>query len=143
MNEDFVTYELAVKLKEKGFNEPCFGWYYSSEVCGLDYKTTIVFNNSAYRGSNYKDMLVSHKDEKHIDAPTISQVLKWLREEKKIYIVIAVNPTLSTKDKIAYYYQVYSNSNGETSDYYESEECYAQWEDCAIDSIKYVLDELI
>ena len=143
MNEDFTPFEVAVKLKEKGFDEPCFGWYYPSEVCGFDYKTTIVFNNSAYRGSNYKDMLVSHKDEKHIDAPTISQVLKWLREEKKIYIVIAVNPTLSTKDKIAYYYQVYSNSTGVTSDYYESEECYAQWEDCAMGSIKSVLKHLI
>lgn len=143
MNEDFVSFNIAKKLKEKGFNKPCFGWYYPSEVCGFDYKTTIVFNNSAYRGSNYKDMLVSHKDEKHIDAPTISQVLKWLREVKKIYIVIAVNPTLSTKDKIAYYYQVYSNSTGVTSDYYESEECYAQWEDCAIGSIKSVLKYLI
>lgn len=139
MNEDFVPFELTVKLKEKGFDEECLGWYYPSEVCGFDYKATIVFNSSEYRGSNYKDMLVSHKDEKHIDAPTISQVLKWLREEKKIYIVIAVNPTLSTKDKIAYYYQVYSNSNGVTSDYYESEECYAQWEECAIESIKSVL----
>lgn len=62
-----------------------FGWYYPSEVCGFDYKTTIVFNNSEYRGSNYKDMLVSHKDEKHIDAPTIPQVLKWLRENIDLY----------------------------------------------------------
>ena len=143
MNEDFLPFELSVKLKEKGFDEECFGWYYPSEVCGFDYKTTIVFNSSEYRGSNYKDMLVLHKDEKHIDAPTISQVLKWLREEEKIFVVIAVNPTLSTKDKIAYYYQFYSNSNGVTSDYYESEQLYAQWEECAIDSIKYVLDNLI
>lgn len=28
MNEDFVTYELAVKLKEKGFDEPCYGYYH-------------------------------------------------------------------------------------------------------------------
>lgn len=84
--EDFVSFEIAKKLKEKGFKESCFGWYYPSEVCGFDYKTIIVFNNSAYRGSNYKDMLVSHKDEKYVDAPTISQVLKWLREEKLILI---------------------------------------------------------
>ena len=55
MNEDFAPFELAVKLREKGFNEPCFGWYYPAEVCGFDYKTTIVFNNSEYRGSNYKN----------------------------------------------------------------------------------------
>lgn len=132
MNEDFVTYELAVKLKEKGFNEPCYGYYHcnggndSFELCGNGDRD---FQNS--------------KNQYRIAAPTISQVLKWLREEKKIYIVIAVNPTLSTKDKIAYYYQVYSNSTGVTSDYYESEECYAQWKDCAMGSIKSVLKHLI
>lgn len=132
MNEDFVTYELAVKLKEKGFDEPCYGYYHrdggdnSFEVCG----------------NGDRDFLNS-KNQYRVAAPTISQVLKWLREEKKIYIVIAVNPTLSTKDKIAYYYQVYSNSTGVTSDYYESEECYAQWEDCAMGSIKSVLKHLI
>lgn len=115
MNEDFVPFELAVKLKEKGFP--------------FKYKT--------------EGKLGLTKIRKVEILPCISEVLKWLREEKKIYIVIAVNPTLSTKDKIAYYYQVYSNCNGVTSDYYESEECYAQWEDCAIDSIKSVLDNLI
>lgn len=29
MKELFVPYEIALKLKEKGFNEPCFGLYNS------------------------------------------------------------------------------------------------------------------
>lgn len=137
MNEDFVTYEIALKLKEKGFRKPCIAHY-----CCLD-GNVLKFNitTDCIRGSNVK--CLNGENNIYTDAPTISQVLKWLRKEKKIYIVIAVNPTLSTKDKIAYYYQVYSNSNGVTSDYYESEECYAQWEECAIDSIKYVLGNLI
>lgn len=126
MNEDFITFELAVKLKEKGFDYKC-------HYC---YKNSIIM-------SHCSEPLNHNADAVTYSAPTISQVLKWLREEKKMYIVIAVNPTLSTKDKIAYYYQIYFNSTGVGSDYYESEECYAQWEDCAIDSIKYVLDNLI
>ena len=133
MNEDFVTYELAVKLKEKGYPQHITDDAYITDNYGEDEYDI---------GDRLPIPLIpDYMDD--VAAPTISQVLKWLREEKKIYIVIAVNPTLSTKDKIAYYYQVYSNSNGVTSDYYESEECYAQWEDCAIDSIKYVLDNLI
>ena len=27
MKSQFVTYEIALKLKELGFNEPCFGYY--------------------------------------------------------------------------------------------------------------------
>lgn len=133
MNDDFAPFELAVKLKEKGFpqhiaNDAYIVDNYGEDECNIGDRLPIPLV------PNYMDDVAS---------PTISQVLKWLREENKIYIVIAVNPTLSTKDKIAYYYQVYSNSNGVTSDYYESEECYAQWEECAIDSIKYVLGNLI
>ena len=128
MNEDFVPYKLAVKLKEKGFNDKCNAYY---EPIGHCLNLSRVFNTNSI-AEIYKC----------VTAPTISQVLKWLRE-KKIYIVIAVNPTLSTKDKIAYYYQIYFNSTGVGSDYYESEECYAQWEECATDSIKYVIDNLI
>ena len=132
MNEDFVTYELAVKLKEKGFPQHITDDAYITDNYGEDEYDI---------GDRLPIPLIpDYMDD--VSAPTISQVLKWLRE-KKIFVVIAVNPTLSLKDKIAYYYQVYSNSNGVTSDYYESEECYAQWEDCAIDSIKYVLDNLI
>lgn len=140
---DFVTFEIAKKLKEKGFKESCFGWYYPSEVCGFDYKTIIVFNNSAYRGSNYKDMLVSHKDEKYVDAPTISQVLKWLREEKKYHVEFVGNacgylfivsdiPREGGTDR---YCSDYSGPNdGGTWDTYE---------DCALAAIEYVLDNLI
>jgi hypothetical protein len=27
MNKEFVPYEIALALKELGFNEPCFAWY--------------------------------------------------------------------------------------------------------------------
>jgi hypothetical protein len=140
MNEDFVTYELAVKLKEKGFREKCFAYYssYSGTLHYNEIKDAVPSRLTVTDFGKCHNYFIGNV----IDAPAISQVLKWFRK-KKIYIVIAVNPTLSTKDKIAYYYQVYSNSNGVTSDYYESEECYAQWEDCAIESIKSVLKYLI
>lgn len=126
---EFVPFEIAKKLKEKGFNEGCYKYYENKEL---------KWSSSPWIEPRYNSYM-PHR----ISAPTISQVLKWLREEKKIFVVIAVNPTLATKDKIAYYYKIYSNSDGVMSDYYESEEGYAQWEDCAMDSIKYVLDNLI
>lgn len=144
MNEDFVPYELAVKLKEKGFNEPCFGWYYPSEVCGFDYKTTIVFNNSEYRGSNYKDMLVSHKDEKHIDAPTISQVLKWLRKEKEIDIVIyPIDACTVFMGGEKYILSVYINRKRDYRLHHDNKDKYVEWKDAALAGISYVLDNLI
>lgn len=138
--EDFVTFEIAKKLKEKGFKESCFGWYYPSEVCGFDYKTIIVFNNSAYRGSNYKDMLVSHKDEKYVDAPTIAQVLKWLREEKELHIEIYMYHN-------CYLFEIY-NTIIYDADFTQKSEKYSEieyenYEQAAIAGIEYVLDNLI
>lgn len=141
--EDFVNFSIAKKLKEKGFREPCLGWYYPFEVCGFDYKTSIVFNNSAYRGSNYKDMLVSHKDEKYIDAPTISQVLKWLRDEKEIHIetflydrkysYLIKNITKICEDDL-----FHECLNEDTAD-----EEYATCEQSILAGIEYCLDNLI
>lgn len=70
--EDFVTFEIAKKLKEKGFNYPCVGHY---------------VNNQLYI-AHYHNAFHSDKDES-IDTPIISQVLKWLREEKDIDLVIS------------------------------------------------------
>lgn len=33
MEKEFVPYELAVKLKALGFDEPCIGYYYNGKIC--------------------------------------------------------------------------------------------------------------
>ena len=75
MNEDIVTFELAKKLKEKGFPQRTFGSY---DMIGFTF-----FSD----GTFYKDGCICHKDEAYT-APTIYQVLKWLREKKKLHIEI-------------------------------------------------------
>ena len=69
MNGDFAPIELAVKLKKKGFNYPCIGHY---------------VNNQLYI-AHYHNAFHSDKDES-VDAPTISQVLKWLRNTQNLHV---------------------------------------------------------
>lgn len=71
--EDFVPFELAKKLKEKGFREKVNAYYGKRENI-FNIHPALDMNDSDYRTS----------------APTISQVLKWLREEKEFHIVIDV-----------------------------------------------------
>lgn len=81
MKEDFVSFELAKKLVFKGFNDPCIAHYYEGF---LRYNTKYPFALTA------EELLVSHNSEyTFVDAPTISQVLDWLRKEKKILVVAA------------------------------------------------------
>lgn len=66
--ENFIPYELAVKLKEKGFKTENTDWYY---LDGNLAQVKKYINISPYKY-----------------APTISQVLKWLREEKHKFVCI-------------------------------------------------------
>lgn len=69
MNEDYVSYELAVKLKSCGFNEPCDHYY---ENGGTD----ILYTRCRY----YNESGSYHS------APTLWHAHKWLREKKGITI---------------------------------------------------------
>ena len=127
MNEDFVPFELAVKLKEKGFNIP-FYFYYRTDDKYLHHAMVT------------KPLVYCDKiDDEVVCAPTISQVLKWLREEKKIHIVCPL-----FEDKGFYYYvQRIDNGARIVSSFRVGDDCFDTTELSALAGIEYVLDNLI
>lgn len=125
---DFVTFEIAKKLKEKGFREKCLGFYTS---------TNSFYYNNTNVCSDVSDLLeCCNESEEYddIDAPTISQVLKWLREEKKMHIIIP-----ASFDE-GYWWEV-RDFNREISEYSDNE--FDSYEKAAIAGIEYVIDNLI
>ena len=80
MNEDIAPFELAVKLKVKGFRMPCIAHY-----CCLD-GNILKFNitTDCIRGSNVK--CLNGENNIYTDAPIISQVLKWLRNTHNLHV---------------------------------------------------------
>lgn len=86
MNEDFVTYEQAKKLKDLGFVWKCISVYDEEK----NFKIFKHFRN------------FNEVKEYYISAPTLSQAQKWLREVKGILILIQHNKnfywTISTND---------------------------------------------
>ena len=126
MNEDFVTYELAVKLKEKGFDAPCYGYYHRDG------------GNDSFELCGDRDFLNS-KNKHRIAAPTIPQVLKWLREEQKLHVeVMFIRPL---HNRVKYYITDTDGSRGDFMDV--SDEHYETWEQATLAGIEYVLDNLI
>lgn len=137
MNEDFVPFELSVKLKYKGFRGLCLAYYTNDD--------TLYYNYSHKAGASYTDCYLSHnlmpKDSvsgKFVDAPTISQVLKWLREEKKIYIMI--DRSFSVKN--SWHYVICNNDDFEHLIQQESIPN-RKWEQAAIAGIEYIIDNNI
>lgn len=124
--EDFMPFELAVKLKEKGFScEYPFAMY------NEDGEFYPLYSSDKY----YYE--ISDFDSRDFIAPTISQVLKWLREKKKIYIM--VDRSYSVR---GWHYYIIDDDDFENPIQQEVEHnrCYEQ---AAIDAIEYALDNLI
>lgn len=64
MEKEFVTYRLAFKFKELGFDEPCFGWF--------------TEDNHFYL-NNIKNGKIFKSNDGCL-APTFSQAFRWFRE---------------------------------------------------------------
>ena len=83
ITEDYVSFETAKLLKEKGFDCACKVWYseYTSQFFGGKKYTSIEFDDHNRFDENYKFICY---------APTLQMAMKWLREVYGIYPDIAV-----------------------------------------------------
>ena len=75
IEKEFVPYDLALELKELGFDEPCFGFYGLSRD---DYKTI--------RLSIFQNLKTDYLPDVHhldvtCDAPLFQQTLRFFREK--------------------------------------------------------------
>jgi hypothetical protein len=62
MDKEFVTYEQALTLKELGFDEECFAYYYNKE---LSFGARVAYGEV-------------------IESPLKQQVFRWFREKYKL-----------------------------------------------------------
>jgi hypothetical protein len=105
MKNLFVPYELAVKLKEKGFDEPVLCYYnrehnLTSNISPKDWHLNLPYSVS----------------EDCVKAPIYQQIVDWFLDKHNMYLTV-------TKDRIYKWYatfekyeQYYEIGNG--SDYY-------------------------
>ena len=93
MKAEFIPYELALKLKELGFDEPCFGRY---DVPGY------FILSGCYSNSPLISILVEQNDicEAHTLAPTFSQAFRWFRQKGIMFYIT------SNKSDIGIFYKV-------------------------------------
>jgi len=73
MKNEFTPYDRALKLKQLGFDEPCFGYYYT--LNGKDWK--FADNHEYYE---IDDQLVIGANFTLL-APLFQQAFRWFREK--------------------------------------------------------------
>jgi hypothetical protein len=81
MKNEFVSYEVALKLKELGFDEPCLCAYDKNEMLYHSHKTDKLFTILNSNLSN------------QCSTPLHQQVFCWFREKHNLYAVII--PTIT------------------------------------------------
>ena len=69
MTKEFVPYELALKLKQLGFDEPCFGRFNNDGYLLITHTEKYIISNGVDRSEFFTL------------APTFSQAFRWFREK--------------------------------------------------------------
>lgn len=140
-----VSFEIAKKLKEKGYPQDvqhCIRWYpteyYKNSYIG-EYFEGELQEIEDYFEDRISAIHIMENEKKGVIAPTLSQVLKWLREEKKIFIHIDVYEN----DKFDYFFGIAVQGDKTWERKYIGEKDYNTYELAAIAGIEYCLDNLI
>jgi hypothetical protein len=122
ITEDYVSFEVAKLLKDKGFDEKCNSYFIS--------------NNEIALIANKRDF---NKHGIYLSAPTLQRVMKWLRKVHNIYIDIS--PTYSEEEKtIHFIWQIFDSNYDGVGD---CEIFYDKYEIACEEAIKYCLENLI
>lgn len=124
ITEDYVSFETAKLLKEKGFDEKC-------HMC-WDEITKVIESADEYATNS--ELLATY-----ISAPTLQMAVKWLREEKGIAIIPVLSSILDN-EKFLWDIKIVVAKTGER---YSQGWIYEKQEEAFDTAIKYCLESLI
>lgn len=110
MEKEFVPYELAVKLKELGFDEPCLANYVSGTYGFEKIVNTLEIWND-------EDVEILHSK---IKAPLWSQAFDWFRENFNLLSCIGF------QNDYQYSYEIYDIKKKDCVDYVDKIETYEE-----------------
>ena len=151
ITEDYVSFEVAELLKEKGFDEKCSCVWIINKANNPEdtdgvYKVASPYfmEGESYVSNEDIDRVLKYFDEYYYkDAflcPTLSVVMKWLREIHNIHIDI--NTNWAFKDDlivVGYMFNTHSTINS----WYQDLVNYPTYEEACEEAIKYCLENLI
>lgn len=123
ITEDYVSFETAKLLKERGFDEECSCFYDNIDygTPGLEVDGRLYYKNSAL-------------DDEEYAAPTLQMTMKWLRKVYGLFIRITEDMTGNVFE-----WSVYQKNYGCKASTYVEE----SYEQACETAIKYCLKNLI
>ena len=118
MKHLFVPYELALKLKEKGFDEPCFGAYFNSVITPDEFELNLDL------GMQHDYFLNINLLNNACAAPLYQQLIDWFREKHNTHIEIRVTKTWDADHWLCYVLKIIPRVLGYSGIKYEYDSVY-------------------
>lgn len=98
--EDFVTFEKALALKRLGFDYSCDYYYIESTYSTFDRDGETHVKGGGELMCRFSKYFVAGNC---VEAPTLAQAQKWLREEKGLYLIWDMGQDKKHNSKFAWY----------------------------------------
>jgi hypothetical protein len=143
ITEDYVSFETAKLLKEKGFDEYCRALYTSKgelEIVTRMYLHDYFTNNYFVTSYLNNDDTEKPVESKYITAPTLQMTMKWLRNTFHLEIYPFHDTIQENND---WWYRIERHSKGCGLTEHESDVIYKTYEESCEAAIKYCIENLI
>jgi len=130
MNNEFISYEMALELKELGFDEPCFTYYYNITNNIRTGLSINIHNAWTYAGTKKLGTTL---------APTISQAFRFFREKFNLFSCVQLHLNFPTR-----YYFIIDEIGNDDFVYHTEDKTifYDKYEDAEIACLK-LLSEIL
>ena len=119
MQKQFATYEIALKLKELGFNEECLVCYSPHLGNGVFELTS---KGSSNEKSSFNERFIKAGSVNGCSAPLWQQVIDWFREEKLLELIWLPQDKSSCDPLPLYFIAIVSYEGGTMRELFNSTE---------------------
>ena len=139
ITEDYVSFEIAKLLKEKGFDSEevgCHGGFYSERCYHSGYG--IITDSGQEVGIVYDDLRNADLEYDEYLRPTLQMAIKWLREIYNIHIVLSPNKKMNNQYCSIIFVDKEGELHPQPTDFF-----HGSYKETAEVAIKYCLENLI
>lgn len=122
--ENFIPFELAIKLKDLDFDEPCFGFYHV-KITGPNKKENYLNITTVNTQKDFGYQTCS--------APTYQQTFKWFRDKHHLF---GYPEDIFAYGTLTFSYKI----NGEKAAYFECMESFDSYEDAQLACLEKLIE---
>lgn len=102
--EDYVSLEVAKKLQEKGFREPCYATYM------MEFKDEFTLYIGTWKKTKFEHLsrIPSEGIQLQYLAPSLYEAQKWLREKNNIHLDVRCTAYCKPLNRCDYVCEIFS-----------------------------------